>query len=323
MKTTTLTYPSRDGRSTVRALLWEPATVVAGSEAPRGLIQLVHGMAEHVERYAPFAAYLCEQGFAVCANDHVGHGKTVSSADELGHMPLEAGEDVLIADVHTLRKAALEVLAKQADMRPSNIPYIIFGHSMGSFIARVYITRHALGVRAAVLCGTGQQPRALTQAGKTLTRLFARTRGEHHVSTLVDGLGAGAYGKQIEDAQTEVDWISTDPEVVAEYQRDPLCGQPFTVGAYHTLLSLVSDATDVRLARGIPHGLPLLFIAGSDDPVGECGAGVDRAVEMYRKAGIERVDEKLYDGARHEILNEPIRDEVYADVNTWLAERGL
>ncbi len=323
MKTTTLTYPSRDGHSTVRALLWEPDAVAAGGEAPRGLIQLVHGMSEHVERYRGFAEYLCEQGYAVCANDHVGHGKTASAAEDLGHMPLEAGEDVLIADVHKLRHVALEVLSKQADMRPGNIPYAIFGHSMGSFIVRVYITRHALGVRAAVLCGTGHQARALTRAGKAITRALAHTRGERFVSALVDSMGVGAYGKQIENAKTDLDWLSTDPEVVAEYQRDPCCGQPFTVGAYHTLLSLVDDATDARLARGIPHGLPLLFIAGSDDPVGECGAGVDRAVEMYRKAGIERVDEKLYDGARHEILNEPIRDEVYADVNTWLAERGL
>lgn len=323
MKTTTLTYSSRDGRSTVRALLWEPATVAAGSEAPRGLVQLVHGMSEHVERYAGFAAYLCEQGFAVCANDHVGHGKTASAAADLGHMPLEAGEDVLIADVHKLRQVALEVLSKQADMRTSNIPYVIFGHSMGSFITRVYLTRHALGIRAAVLCGTGQQPRALSGAGKALTRVLARARGERFVSKLVDSLGAGAYGKQIEGAKTDVDWIATDPEVVAEYQRDPFCGQPFTVGAYHTLLNLVSDATDVRLARGIPHGLPLLFIAGSDDPVGECGAGVDRAVAMYRKAGIEQVDEKLYLGARHEILNEPIKDEVHADVLAWLVKQGL
>ena len=323
MHTTTLTYPSRDGSSTIRALLWEPASVVAGSEAPRGLVQLVHGMSEHVERYEEFAAYLCEQGFAVCANDHIGHGKTAAKAEDLGHMPLEVGEDVLIADVHTLRKTALDHLAQQADMRASNIPYIIFGHSMGSFITRVYLTHHALGVRAAVLCGTGHQPRALSRAGRAVTRALAKTRGEHYISSFVDGLGAGAYGKMIEGAVTDVDWISTDPEVVAEYQRDPLAGQPFTVGAYHTLLTLVSDATDARLARAIPHSLPLFFIAGGEDPVGESGKGVHRAVEMYRKAGIERVDEKIYPGMRHEILNEPIKAEVYADILAWLAWRGL
>lgn len=323
MQTVKLAYPSRDGKSTVRALLWEPDTVAQGGEAPRGLVQLVHGMSEHIERYAGFAEYLCEQGFAVCANDHIGHGKTAASVKDLGHMPLAGGEDILIADVHTLRQIALEQLSHKADMRPSNIPYLIFGHSMGSFITRVYLTRHALGIKAAILCGTGHQARALSMAGKTLTATLAKTRGEYYISKLVDGLGAGAYAKAIEGARTNVDWISTDPHVVDAYIADPLCGQPFTVGAYHTLSTLVSDATDLRLARAIPHSLPLLFVAGEDDPVGECGAGVTRAAEMYRKAGIERVDEHLYPGARHEILNEFIKDEVHADILSWLMDLGF
>lgn len=323
MKTTTLNYASRDGESTICALVWEPDEVASGGEAPRGLIQLVHGMSEHVERYAGFASFLCEQGFVVCANDHIGHGKTVSSAEDLGHMPLEAGEDVLIADVQTLRETVLDRLSVQCDMRVSGIPYAIFGHSMGSFVTRVFLTRHAFGVRAAVLCGTGHQARALSSAGRALTRSLAKKHGERYVSSFVDGLGAGAYGKAIKGAKSDVDWLATDPEVVAEYQRDPLCGQPFTVGAYHTLTSLVSDATDPRLARKLPHALPLMFISGDEDPVGACGAGVHRAVEMYRRAGIERVSEKLYPGMRHEILNEPIKDEVHRDILTWLERQGL
>lgn len=323
MKTTTLTYASRDGESTIRALVWEPDVVAAGGEAPRGLVQLVHGMSEHVERYVGFAAFLCEQGFAVCANDHIGHGKTAASPRDLGHMPLEAGEDILIADVQALREIVLERLSRQCDMRVSGIPYIIFGHSMGSFITRVFLTRHAFGVRAAILCGTGHQPRAFSSAGRALTRSLAKKHGERYVSDVVDGMGAGAYGKAIEGAQTDEDWIATDPEVVAEYQRDPLCGQTFTVGAYHTLARLVFDATDPRLARKVPHTLPMLFIAGDRDPVGECGVGVHRAVEMYRRAGVERVDEKLYEGMRHEILNEPVKDEVHRDVLAWLERLRL
>lgn len=323
MKTTTLTYASRDNASTVRALMWEPDEVASGGEAPRGLIQIVHGMSEHVERYEGFASFLCDQGFAVCANDHIGHGKTASAAADLGHMPLEAGEDVLITDVQTLREVALERLSAQCDMRVSGIPYVIFGHSMGSFITRVFLTRHAFGVRAAVLCGTGHQPRALSSAGKALTRSISKKHGERYVSKLVDGMGAGAYGKAIKGAKTDVDWLATDPEVVAEYQRDPLCGQPFTVGAYHTLSSLVADATDPRLAAKLPHALPLLFIAGDQDPVGDRGAGVHRAAEMYRRAGVERVTEKLYPGMRHEILNEPVKGEVHRDVLTWLERQGL
>lgn len=322
MRITTCAYASTDGRSTVRALLWEPEAVARGQEAPRGLVQLVHGMSEHVERYADFASLLCDQGFTVCANDHIGHGKT-TRLDDLGHMPLETGENVLLSDVHALRRIALERVAGHVDMRPDNIPYIIFGHSMGSFITRVYLTRYALGVRAAILCGTGQQPRMLSAAGRVLTRALARIRGERFVSAFVDGLGVGSYGKMIDDAKTDADWICTDPKVVAAYRRDPLCGQAFTVSAYHTLLCLVSDATDARLARAIPHGLPLYLIAGGEDPVGECGAGVRRAANMYRRVGMERVDEKIYPGMRHEILNETAKFEVYADVLAWLKEVGL
>lgn len=323
MKTTTITYASRDNASTVRALMWEPDEVASGGEAPRGLVQIVHGMSEHVERYEGFASFLCEQGFAVCANDHIGHGKSVSSAEDLGHMPLEVGEDVLVADVQTLRELALERLSQRCDMRVSGIPYVIFGHSMGSFITRVFLTRHAFGVRAAVLCGTGHQPRPLSTAGKALTSSLAKKHGERYVSELVDGMGAGGYGRAIKDTETDLDWIATDPEVVAEYQRDPLCGQKFTVGAYHVLTSLVSDATDLRLARRVPHALPLLFVSGDQDPVGECGAGVHRAAEMYRKAGVESVTEKLYPGMRHEILNEPVKGEVHRDVLAWLERQGL
>lgn len=280
-------------------------------------------MSEHVERYEGFASFLCEQGFAVCANDHIGHGKSVSSAEDLGHMPLEVGEDVLVADVQTLRELALDRLSQRCDMRVSGIPYVIFGHSMGSFITRVFLTRHAFGVRAAVLCGTGHQPRPLSAAGKALTSSLAKKHGERYVSELVDGMGAGGYGRAIKGAETNLDWIATDPEVVAEYQRDPLCGQKFTVGAYHVLTSLVSDATDLRLARRVPHALPLLFVSGDQDPVGECGAGVHRAAEMYRKAGVESVTEKLYPGMRHEILNEPVKGEVHRDVLAWLERQGL
>ena len=140
MLTTTLTYPSHDGTSTIHALLWEPDAAVKPDFAPRAVVQLVHGMAEHVERYVPFAEHLVGEGFVVCANDHVGHGKTASSEADLGHMPLEGGVDVLVEDVHALRELVGERYLVDA-------PHVIFGHSMGSFVTRVYLTRHAEGLR--------------------------------------------------------------------------------------------------------------------------------------------------------------------------------
>lgn len=314
MQTTTLSYPSHDNASTIRALVWEPDDAARPDFSPRAVVQIVHGMSEHVERYAPFAEFLVGRGFVVCANDHVGHGKTAGERD-LGHMPLANGADVLVEDVHALREKVCE--------RYPHARHVMFGHSMGSFVTRVYLTRHADGLSAAILCGTGQQPRIQTVAGRVITRLIAQIRGERHVSRFVDSLGAGAYGRAIKDARTNVDWISSDPDVVDEYIADPLCGQPFTVGAYATLASLVADATDARLARRVPKDLPLLFVAGAEDPVGDCGRGVARAVDEYRNAGVRLVEMGIYPGARHEILNEPCHEAVWHDVEEFLARQGI
>lgn len=314
MQTTTISYPSHDNASTIRALIWEPDDAARPDFSPRAVVQIVHGMSEHVERYAPFAEFLVGRGFVVCANDHVGHGKTAGEHD-LGHMPLANGADVLVEDVHALREKVCE--------RYPHARHVMFGHSMGSFVTRVYLTRHADGLSAAILCGTGQQPRIQTVAGRVITRLIAQIRGERHVSRFVDSLGAGAYGRAIKDARTDVDWISSDPDVVDEYIADPLCGQPFTVGAYATLASLVADATDARLARRVPKDLPLLFVAGAEDPVGDCGRGVARAVDEYRNAGVRLVEMGIYPGARHEILNEPCREAVWHDVEEFLARQGI
>ncbi len=148
MKTQRLGYASHDGASRIHALLWQPDKRTA---VPRGIVQIVHGMAEHIDRYEPFARYLVSQGFVVCANDHVGHGKSVKDESDLGHIPLDAGADALIEDVHELRRLT-------ASRYAGTVPYVLFGHSMGSFIARAYMTRHGEGVAAAILCGTGQQP---------------------------------------------------------------------------------------------------------------------------------------------------------------------
>lgn len=315
MQTTEITYPSHDGTSTVHATLWEPDDAVRPDFRPRAVVQLVHGMLEHVGRYERFARFLVGEGFVVCGNDHIGHGRTALSTSELGHMPIKGGEDVLVADVHELRRLVGE--------RHPGVPHVIFGHSMGSFVTRVYLTRHGEGVCSAILCGTGQQPRILSVGGRAITALIGAVRGEHAYSGLVHALGDGAYSK-IEGARTPLDWLATDPDVVDDFIQDPLCGETFTVGGYHTLSSLVADATDARLARKVPRELPMLFVAGAEDPVGDCGRGVDAAAAEYRSAGVAHVEERLYPGVRHEILNErAVRDQVMADVSDFLSRQGL
>ena len=284
--------------------------------AARHRRSIVHGMSEHVERYAPFASFLVSKGFVVCANDHVGHGKSASDKESLGHMPLRNGAEVLIEDVHELRKMMQGRYGEE-------VPFVMFGHSMGSFMTRCYLTRYAKGLAAAVLCGTGQQPRALSRAGNAVCHILAAFKGERYCSAFVDSLGAGAFSKAISDARTEVDWISTGIlEVVDAHRVDPACGQMFTLGAYASLTALTLEApTEVGVSYS--EDLPMLFIAGGEDPVGNCGKGVERAAEQYRAAGVLCVDMKLYDGMRHEILNEPVKEEVFNDVDCWLRSKGI
>lgn len=313
MKTQRLGYASSDGKTRIHALLWQPDKQCI---APRGIIQIVHGMAEHIGRYESFARRLTDEGFVVCANDHVGHGASICDESDRGHIPLDGGADIVLDDVHELRTLA-------ASRYASTVPYVLFGHSMGSFVVRSYISRRAEGLAAAVLCGTGQQPRALSRVGNFACKAIAACKGERYRSRLIDSFGAGSFSKDIDDARTEVDWLCTDPAVVDAYRADPACGAMFSVGAYATLTSLTLEATDGACARKVPPSLPLLFVAGGDDPVGEHGAAVRRAAEQYRRAGVEAVDLRLYEGMRHEILNEPGRAAVCDDVVAWLAKRGI
>ena len=302
---------SADGRSWLRVVVWLPDPVYSR----RGVVQLVHGIAEHIGRYDSFARFLTGLGYVVFGHDHIGHGKSVSSADELGCMPLEGGKDILVADVAHAREAALKLCREGGEL-----PLFLFGHSMGSFVVRACIARNAKGLSGAVICGTGNQPRILSLAGRTLSRVIGAVRGETYRSRLVDSLVIGAFSSAIEDARTDSDWISTDPSVVDAYLADPLSGQSFSVGAYATLTDLTAEVVTKKSAAAVPKQLPLLFVAGAEDPVGSCGKDVQAAADLYRGQGVEDVRVIIYPNMRHEILNEPRRLDVYNDVEQWFTE---
>lgn len=302
---------SADGKSWLRIMLWLPDPVYSR----RGVVQLVHGMAEHIERYDEFACFLAGLGYVVFGHDHIGHGKSVSSPDELGCMPLNGGKDILIADVLRARAAALK-----ACKGSEQLPLFLFGHSMGSFVVRACIARKPEGLAGAVLCGTGNQPRILSLAGRTLSRVIGAVRGSEYRSHLVDSLVVGAFSSAIEDARTDADWIATDPAVVDSYLADPLSGQAFSVGAYATLTDLTAEVVTKKSAAAVSHNLPLLFVAGAEDPVGSCGKDVQAAADLYRNQGVEDVRVIIYPNMRHEVLNEPRRLDVYNDVEQWFTE---
>ena len=219
---TTLNYDSSDGQTKIHALRWDP--VGDAASAPVGIVQIVHGMVEHVERYDDFARFLAANGYVVCAADLIGHGQSVSSPERRGELP-ENGAQVMVNDVHTLR-----VIVSRS--YSADTPYFLFGHSMGSFIVHAYLARYGKGLAGAVICGTGQQPIVLSKLAAAISRNIGRRKGFDYHSSLLDGFAIDSYAKAIKNARTPFDWLSTDPAKVDEYIEDPACGVMFWVAMH-------------------------------------------------------------------------------------------
>ena len=300
-------FASADTKTTIKGWVWLP------EGEPKAVVQITHGMAEHIERYDEFARFLADRGFAVCGHNQIGHGASVTDG-RYGCLPEHNGPEVLVADVDTLRHLAQTRFG-------ADLPYFLFGHSLGSFITRAYIARHGLGLAGAIICGTGHVPPATSKAGNMVCHLIARFKGADAVSGLLDGMGVGAYSKAIKDADTPLDWLSYNKENVERYAADPLCGFSFSAGGYATVTALTGEVCTPACFDRTPKELPLLFIAGDGDPVGNMGEGVRTAYQMARDAGSKDAYCIIYEHMRHEILNEDERGRVMEDVANWLEER--
>lgn len=304
-------YDSRDGKSKLHAVRYMPED----DTDIRCVVQIVHGMAEYIERYEEFAEFLTARGCVVTGEDHMGHGKSVGKTGKYGYFCEQDPATVLVRDVHRLKKATQALYPE--------VPYIILGHSMGSFITRNYMFRYGTGISAAVVMGTGMQPPALLKMSKALAGMQKVFFGPKHVSGLIDKLAFGSYNKQIQNPATSFDWLSRDAERVEKYISDPMCGFVFTVNGFSTLFELISRLNRRENLERIPAALPVLMVSGDADPVGDYGRGVQKAYESLRSAGLEDITLKLYDGGRHELLNETNRDEVMQDVFRWIEETVL
>lgn len=280
---------------------------------PRGVVQIAHGIAEHIERYDDFARFLAENGFVVFGNDHLGHGKSVGSEDELGFFAENGGWEIAVGDMHTLHETAASEFP--------DLPYFLFGHSMGSFLSRTYIIRYRGGLDGVILSGTGQQPRALVLAAKAIGSLEIKRHGATYKSQMLNDLAFGSYNKGFETPRTISDWLSRDVEAVDKYMADPLCGFIPSAGLFLDMMCGIEFISKMRNVRRMNTLLPVYFMSGDDDPVGENGKGVMRAYRSFLQAGMENISLKLYHGGRHEMLNETNRDEVYSDILAWLDGR--
>lgn len=293
-------FPSATGLCDIRYRMWVP-------EAPHIAMQITHGMAEHIDRYDEFASFLAENGILVYGNDIVSHGKSIAPGMPKGYFGEENGMNAILQDMRTMRDLI------KVDY--SGIPFILFGHSMGSFFARIYAGRNGEDFDAFIFSGTGGADPRLPIA-KLIAKSEIRKTGGKLPSEMLFKLGFGAYNNAFKPNRTANDWLSRDEAQVDAYNADENCGFPFTSSALYDLYMGVSEISSEKWAASVPKK-PIYMYSGSMDPVGGMGKGVKQVLGWLKKTG-HKVELKLYEGARHEMHNEINRDEVYRDVLSFV-----
>lgn len=281
------------------------------ADEPIATLQIAHGMAEHIGRYGGFAGYLNGLGISVVGHDHLGHGLTCP--DSRGTFAASDGDEHLIEDMYLVTEAV--------ERRHPGIPHMVMGHSMGSYVVRRYLTRYGDMVDGAIVMGTGQQSPATVALGRLIADATVGMRGPGCDSALLGNLVIGRNDRGFDGPDMPNRWLSRDPDAVAAYNGDPLCGFGLTASGYRDLLRLIGKVVSGDGLDRVPKGLPILLVSGSEDPVGG-SRGVARAKRKMEKAGL-RPEMVLYEGARHEVLNDLCRDDVYRDLGAWIVSHAL
>lgn len=275
----------------------------------KAVLQIVHGMAEHGERYQAMAYYMAYHGYAVFLHDQAGHGRSVENESLLGYFGDKNGWRGLIQDVNTL-------MSKAREKYPGR-PVFLLGHSMGSFVARAYAAQYGKELSGAVFCGTsGENPGAA--AGVAVAGIVEKFRGTLFRSAFIDHIAFGSYNKRYDKVRTPFDWLTRDENEVDAYIADPLCGFLFTAAGYRDMFTLLQNVSGKAWYRSVPAELPMLLISGSMDPVGGYGKGVRQVYRDLLRTGHEDVKIRVYNGARHELFNETNAKDVLHDLCDWL-----
>ena len=304
---TEFTFCSADGKTEIHAVRWEP------EGKPTGILQITHGMAEHIERYADFAEYVAGKGMLCVGMDLLGHGKSIVREEQLGFFAQPNPSGVLLEDMHALRT--------RVQRENPDLPYFMLGHSMGSYLLRKYLAFHGEGLAGALIISTGNVPAAAARMGIQLCKTVAAFRGWNYRSAAIENLALGGGAYKLFDQtgkEPEKSWLTRDVAIVRRYYADPCCGFRFTVNGFRGLFEAIVFDGSADSTEKLPHDLPLIIASGDQDPVGDLGKGPRAVAERYREAGQRDVTLKLYPDARHEILNELNRAEVWADLFSWM-----
>lgn len=297
-----IAYPSC-GKGEIRGLRWEPEGEV------KAIVQIVHGIAEHVERYDHFASFLAEHGILVVAEDHMGHGRSIAGGSEKGYFT--GGWFAAVDDSYRLLKDTMAEFP--------GVPFVLLGHSMGSFIARTILAKYPdSGITGAIISGTAWMPGAVVAAGSAAANLICKRQDEKLPNEKLHGMMFGGYNKRVEHPRTKSDWLTRDQQIVDAYEADPNCGFVTSAGLLRDMLVGLKYIHNKKNMAAMCKDLPVFFIAGGDDPVGGYGDGVRQAAQAFQKLGMEKVSQRIYPLCRHEVLNELNKAEVYGHILNWI-----
>lgn len=306
-----ITFLSSNKKTNIHAIICQPKN----GQFTR-IIQIIHGMCEYIERYLPFIEYLATKGFIVVGHDHLGHGQSIKSPDDLGYFGEPNPSDLLIQDIHSLRKII--------EKKYPNLPYFMCGHSMGSYLLRQYICTYSKGLAGIIILGTGYMSPCESLLALGFINVLSCFKGIKHKSNLTKKISfeLGPYSKydhQKKDLNNS--WISRDPEIVKKYYEDKNCQFDFTLNGYYGLVQSIRYSCDPSNVAKIKKDIPILFVSGDCDPVGNNGEGVRKSYEIMKLIGSVDVSMKLFMGCRHEVLNELNKDEVYEYILNWINEK--
>lgn len=274
----------------------------------KAYIHLCHGMAEHINRYDEFADYLYQQGYNVICHNHRGHGDN----ETLGHYSDNDGWSNTIQDIVEVQEQSIE---------NQELPLFLFAHSMGSFIAQGYAIRHGDRLAGLILSGTNYQHPFMYHAGRVVAKIENKRLKTSSPSHVMDKLSFASFNNHFKPNRTDFDWLSRDPEQVDQYINDPMCGFPCSAETWVQLLSGLIEISQTDQLEKIPPSLPMYLFGGDKDPVGRMGKGIPALEQKLRQTGHDNVTSKLYKEARHEMLNETCKSDVYQDVANWISQQ--
>ena len=301
---TNFTFPSKDGIHTIYAEIYTPKHCTA-----KGIVQLAHGMIDYVGRYELLADYLTSKGYIFAGNHHLGHGKSVQSEDDYGFFAERDGVTHLLRDMHELNRHLRNEYP--------TLPLIILGHSMGSFLTRLYVEKYPHSIKGVIIHGTAG-PNSAVGAGKAIAKLLGKLKGSHHRSKFIEKLAFGSYNSHYDKKEGNNAWLTRDIAAVAGRDTDPYTSFKFTVSGYKDLFEMLGSCNSREWFANYPKSLPTLIISGDDDPVGNYGKGPEYVYKHLLMSGCQSLTLKMYPGARHELFNETNKEEIFDYISDWL-----